>query len=72
MNSAGNHPEIEYVVGGVDTIVLMHLRLRTLAELFQGGDGRWDLGPRDGDFGKPPVVPDLRAVGGACRTLRLR
>jgi hypothetical protein len=72
-NSAGSHPEIEYVLHGVDTAAIAHFGLRTLAELMQGGDARWDLGPLDGDFSKGPMLPPSAAdVGKACQTATWR
>jgi hypothetical protein len=78
LNSAGSHPEIEYVKSGsgakaVDTAVIGHWNLRALDELMQGGDDRWDLGRKDKEFGRRPMLsPDLARIGGACRTLGRR
>jgi hypothetical protein len=78
LNSAGSHPEIEYIRSGsgaeaVDTAAIGHWNLRSLGELMQGGDARWDLGKRDKEFGRAVMLPpQLDRVGQACRTLSKR
>ena len=76
LNSAGSHPEIEYVPKGVDTAAIAHWSLRGPGELMQAAD-HWDLGAKElaelqRKHQYTPLVPDLAKVGNSCATLKRR
>ena len=75
LNSAGSHPEIEYIPKGVDTAAIAHWKLRSANELFDHQPGRWDFGAKEiADLAKDPkwmpLVPNQDALGKACATLK--
>lgn len=72
-NSAGNHPELEYVKQGVDTSAIAHWGLRSLRELTARGGQRWDVGDAEAHgAGFVQLAPDKAAIGKSCKTLQRR
>jgi len=74
LNSAGSHPEIEYVPKGVDTAAIAHWKLPTLQLLMDSKRApRWDVAEKEAkERGFKPLPPDLAAVGRSCSTLKRR
>ncbi len=75
LNSAGSHPEIEYIPKGVDTAAIAHWDLQGAQALLDHGGKRWDLGANDlASLSKDPkwrpIVPDGSAVGKSCASLQ--
>jgi len=70
-NSAGNHPDLDYVRDGVDTSAIAHWGLRSLSELMDGSGQRWDVAEKEAKAaGYVALAPDRLKVGQSCASLK--